>query len=214
MWSHSLRATLGEYGSQSVGFRGFLEHCIPENILGQQAGRVDSSQSWSHHGGTMHQLLELHRKFVPYWLPSLVLILVAINQLRLAHETNLSPWKGGGFGMFSTIDSPGERLLHAEWVFADSNQSIPLDIPEHLSADLRKLTHLPSRKQLQILASKLQASPAAHNAQAHAAHDTVGVDKSRATLALTLYRRKWNRSAHAVELETLFELRQADDHGE
>lgn len=37
-------------------------------------------------------------------LPALLLISVAVNQMYLVHEKNLVPWKGGGFGMFTSLD--------------------------------------------------------------------------------------------------------------
>ena len=44
-------------------------------------------------------------------LPALCLLIVAALQITLAHRAGLSPWKGGGFGMFAAIDSPGMRVL-------------------------------------------------------------------------------------------------------
>lgn len=43
----------------------------------------------------------------PVWL----MCLVAGVQLWLASAYHLSPWKGGGFGMFSTTDDPGARFI-------------------------------------------------------------------------------------------------------
>ncbi len=45
-----------------------------------------------------------------YAVPGL-LILIACWQIYRAHEQYLTPWKGGGFGMFSTVDAPGNRIL-------------------------------------------------------------------------------------------------------
>lgn len=45
-----------------------------------------------------------------YAAPGL-LVLIACLQLWRAHTQNLTPWKGGGFGMFSTVDDPGKRIL-------------------------------------------------------------------------------------------------------
>ena len=52
----------------------------------------------------------------PRWwwhLPSAVLIGVACHQIWLTRSANLTPWSGGGFGMFSTIDGWGNRFLQA-----------------------------------------------------------------------------------------------------
>jgi hypothetical protein len=45
-------------------------------------------------------------------LPSLLLLVVALNQLHLARTAFLDPWKGGGFGMFSTNDGGRNRHTH------------------------------------------------------------------------------------------------------
>jgi hypothetical protein len=42
---------------------------------------------------------------------AVVAILIALGQLAWASVGSLTPWKGGGFGMFATIDNPRNRLL-------------------------------------------------------------------------------------------------------
>jgi len=44
-------------------------------------------------------------------LPVALLIVVAGAQVTLARTAGLSPWKGGGFGMFSTTDDGGRRYV-------------------------------------------------------------------------------------------------------
>ena len=46
------------------------------------------------------------------YLPAILLLAIAINQLVLANFFNLSPWLGGGYGMFSTTDVGSNRPLH------------------------------------------------------------------------------------------------------
>lgn len=41
--------------------------------------------------------------------PPLLLCAVAIVQIALANTLGLTPWKGGGFGMFSTLNHSGYR---------------------------------------------------------------------------------------------------------
>jgi len=53
------------------------------------------------------------------WLAAPALLAtVAVTQFMTAQITYVSPWKGGGFGMFSTVDAPSARFLrvsvHAE----------------------------------------------------------------------------------------------------
>jgi hypothetical protein len=45
------------------------------------------------------------------WLPAILLIVIAMVQIMLAKTAALSPWKGGGFGMFSTIDGTAFRYV-------------------------------------------------------------------------------------------------------
>lgn len=42
-----------------------------------------------------------------------VLVAVALLQLYLAHNHDLSPWKGGGFGMFAAVDRVEHRVVRA-----------------------------------------------------------------------------------------------------
>ena len=50
-------------------------------------------------------------RFVARWLPAIILVSIAGNQVRLVHSRDLSPWRGGGFGLFSTIDRATERRI-------------------------------------------------------------------------------------------------------
>ena len=45
------------------------------------------------------------------WLPASLLVLVAATQMVLARTADLSPWKGGGFGMFATSDGTSTRFV-------------------------------------------------------------------------------------------------------
>ena len=44
-------------------------------------------------------------------IPVALLLAVAAVQVTLARTAGLSPWKGGGFGMFSTTDDAGRRRV-------------------------------------------------------------------------------------------------------
>ena len=63
------------------------------------------------------------------WLALLVpaiLVLVATNQLVLASTTDLTPWRGGGFGMFSTTDNHDQRFLRITAV-TDTGTQVPVN---------------------------------------------------------------------------------------
>ncbi len=65
------------------------------------------------------------------YVPALILSFVALNQIRLAKTTDMTAWKGGGFGMFSTVDRPRARQVRCNLV--GGNNDVPLAIPAELS---------------------------------------------------------------------------------
>lgn len=75
------------------------------------------------------------------WLVPGILGGIACAQILATQLGPLSPWKGGGFGMFSTVDGPGMRVLMAEGIDADGRiaqldvlGSLAGDLAEHLQA--------------------------------------------------------------------------------
>jgi hypothetical protein len=65
------------------------------------------------------------------YLPTLLLVAIAVNQLILANFFSLSPWLGGGYGMFSTTDVGSNRHIH---IYAKSEGIIKeLIYPKELS---------------------------------------------------------------------------------
>lgn len=90
----------------------------------------------------------------PSWLvaPAL-LVAVALHQLWLVQTRDLSPWLGGGFGMFSTIDSRSERHLSA---LADSPGLVrELDLPDRLRGRSERVRALPTAARLRELAAAI-----------------------------------------------------------
>ena len=87
-------------------------------------------------------------------LPALLLVVVAIAQIALAHTLHLSPWSGGGFGMFSTTDTPARRHLHA-WALRPGLRS-ELEIPSDLEAPARRALAIPIPSRLRPIADALE----------------------------------------------------------
>ena len=52
----------------------------------------------------------LHRR-ARVALPAVLLVGIAMTNRVVVAQTNLSPWDLGGFGMFSTIDAPANRVV-------------------------------------------------------------------------------------------------------
>jgi hypothetical protein len=83
-------------------------------------------------------------------LPVGLLLAVAALQLTLAHTAGLSPWKGGGFGMFSTTDDTGRRRVR---VFVNAvERSEEVAIPPSLADLASRAAVLPTDAALSRLA--------------------------------------------------------------
>lgn len=100
---------------------------------------------------TREQVAALAGRFAT--LPALLLVAVALVQLALAHTASLSPWSGGGFGMFSSTDSWSRRHLHA-WAMRPGLQT-ELALPPELDESVRRALALPDGPQLRALAASL-----------------------------------------------------------
>jgi hypothetical protein len=100
------------------------------------------------------QLLAPWRNLLLYVAPTL-LVVVAVQHLALTRLHHLNPWKGGGFAMFSSIDSPGLRVVRAFLV--DGGRDVPITLPagDALEENMSQLRTLPSPSRLGDLAGTL-----------------------------------------------------------
>jgi len=86
-------------------------------------------------------------------LPLLLLLAVAGNQLRLVSSHHMSPWSGGGFGMFSTTDAATDRHLHVYLLTPGLRRD--LKVPPYLEDAARRALTLPTEPQIRRLAREL-----------------------------------------------------------
>ncbi len=93
------------------------------------------------------------RRTRAFWIPSVLLVVVAICETTASHHGNLTPWKGGGFGMFSTYDSVDARFPKA-YLLTDHGE-IPVLVPERLSRDRQIAQTWPDNSRLDQLAEKM-----------------------------------------------------------
>ena len=95
-------------------------------------------------------------RLLPY-VPSLLLVCVALCQVGLAYTVDLSPWLGGGFGMFSTVDDGVNRSVRVFLVRKEGEEEAAT-LPAAL-ADLEgRVRALPSPGQLSALATAIAAA--------------------------------------------------------
>ena len=93
---------------------------------------------------------------IEYLLVPTVLLGIALNQMRMVRSVNLSPWKGGGFGMFSTIDSPySRRILCTARMEDGSYVGIDLESCVDLVSELQELRTLPTERSLERFARRV-----------------------------------------------------------
>jgi hypothetical protein len=72
----------------------------------------------------------------------MVLLLVAVIQFFLVQTIHISPWKGGGFGMFSTVGSQNSYFLRV-FNTSSSGQKNRIRIPEKFISKEWAIYYLP-----------------------------------------------------------------------
>jgi hypothetical protein len=87
------------------------------------------------------------------FLPPALLVAVALHQFWLVQSRDLTPWCGGGFGMFSTTDGRFARHVHA--VAQAPGLRTELEIPDAIAERARKAATLPDEARLRALALEL-----------------------------------------------------------
>jgi hypothetical protein len=88
-------------------------------------------------------------------LPPALLTVVAVVQIVLALTIDLTPWKGGGFGMFSTLDHGAYRGV--DIVIEGPDRSEALDIPPSLEQMAARAAACPADWLLRRLAEGVVA---------------------------------------------------------
>ena len=89
------------------------------------------------------------------WLPPVLLVVVAVLQVGLAHTVDLTAWKGGGFGMFSTLDHGAYRGVDIVVDAPDRSES--LEIPLSLESVAARAAACPTDGLLRALAEGVAA---------------------------------------------------------
>ena len=88
-------------------------------------------------------------------VPPVLLVVVAVCQIGLAKASGLTAWKGGGFGMFSTLDHGAYRGIDVVIEAADRSEA--QNIPPSLEAIAARAAAYPSDWLLRRLAEGIVA---------------------------------------------------------
>ncbi len=117
--------------------------------------------------------------------PSLILTVVAISQIALTRTVALTPWKGGGFGMFSTLDHGAFRGVDVVVEAADRSEA--QEIPPSLEEMAARAATCPSEWLLRRLAEGVVARERRY-------------ERPVTTVKLTVWRTDFNSATlHATE---------------
>ena len=95
-------------------------------------------------------------------IPALLLSIVAIAQVRLTRVEHLTPWKGGGFGMFSTTDDGMGRPMAVRISTPEGDREI--EVPEPVAQQAYRASLLPSRRRMRDLARDIAEEATARGA--------------------------------------------------
>jgi hypothetical protein len=82
-----------------------------------------------------------------------LLCAVALIQIVAARTTRLTAWKGGGFGMFSTIDSPSARFIRIQ--LETDRGVLRVGVPSSLQRDAARLREAPDEAGLHAFAARM-----------------------------------------------------------
>ena len=96
----------------------------------------------------------IKQRHLLHYLPVIVFFLIAANHFYLVKTAHLTPWLGGGYGMFSTTDYGPSRFIK---VYGVKNSVIQedIEIPEQLSMLARKVRGLPDNKNVGLFAEAI-----------------------------------------------------------
>ena len=113
-------------------------------------------------------------------LPAILLLSVAAVQMTLATTAGLSPWKGGGFGMFASVDGLPFRWLRINLTAPERSEE--LAVPPSLEDDARLVLTWPHEQALDRLARAVVARERRHGRPV----DEVRIQVWRADVSPTL----------------------------
>jgi len=143
---------------------------------------LDSSASHcSEPGGLRVWLKAQHEAFASYG-PRTLLIGIALVQAWRVYSSHLTQWKGGGFGMFSTVDTGSTRPLQCHLII--DHCAVAVTPPPQVAASLQTARSFPHTRNLERLAGRIASmpwrrlDPAVHN-------NTCGHDHSPTNCALS-----------------------------
>jgi len=95
----------------------------------------------------------MRRQFLIWFLAPALLVGVAAVHSYLAAAKHQTPWEGGGFGMFSTVDKRQARFVRCSVI--TPQDTVRVQMPGHLNTYVERLRARPTRTRTELLAQYL-----------------------------------------------------------
>ncbi|MEM7007632.1 MAG: hypothetical protein AAF462_00690 [Thermodesulfobacteriota bacterium] len=92
--------------------------------------------------------------YILKYITPVLLIAVALTHIYYAKSADLTPWKGGGFGMFCTVDSKQARYFRL-YLIDEKGDKIPVQIPSKFKNEVSKLKAIPTQSGLEKLTNQI-----------------------------------------------------------
>ncbi len=141
----------------------------------------------------------------------LVLIVVALVHMLLVHAGSMSPWVGGGFGMFASVDRREHRVVRA--VANVDGAQVPLDLEEFSENSggkwrlIKRTRAMPTEGALRALAAELQSEKWTHDGRPWskriASERTIDIDE----LQLRVHRLRYESDGRRAKPELIAGIR-------
>lgn len=96
-----------------------------------------------------------------FWLTPVIAVLVIINQFYRVQTYDLSTWQGGGFGMFSSVDTINSRFLKI--YLQVGNETIPVKTKDNFDKLITIALAEPTQENLHLLAKNIYAANWIHS---------------------------------------------------
>ena len=95
-------------------------------------------------------------------IPVVLLVVVAIVQTQLVRTAQLDPWKGGGFGMFSSQQA---SFRHTHVFVTEAGDEVEVELSDELEDLEQRLRALPSESRFRELAREVAQESAGEHPQ-------------------------------------------------
>lgn len=97
----------------------------------------------------------VNKRSILNYLPIFIFVLIVVHHFYWVDQAHLSPWLGGGYGMFSTTDYGPTRYVKA-YGLRDNIIQEEIEVPQQFAMQARATRGLPSDNNILKLALSIE----------------------------------------------------------